>query len=71
MSQIARIMSFSWIITWKNKKNLYLNHMPPAVEALGKMVILGVVKLQDRSGQCTNTYHVLYQDCLFPCVGVK
>lgn len=32
--------------------NLYLNHMPPAVEALGKMVILGLVKLQDRSGQC-------------------
>ena len=45
--------------------------MPPAAEALGKMVILGVVKLQDQSGRHTNANRVLYQDCLFPCVGVK
>lgn len=36
----------------ENKNNLYLNHMPPAAEALGKMVILGVVQWQDQSGQC-------------------
>lgn len=36
----------------EKKLNLYLNHMPPAVEALEKMGSLGLVKLQDRSGQC-------------------
>lgn len=36
----------------ENKNNLYLNDMPPAAEALGKMVILGVVQWQDQSGQC-------------------
>lgn len=36
----------------ENKTNFYLNHMPPAAEALGKMVILGVVQWQDQSGQC-------------------
>lgn len=53
------------------KKNLYLHHMPPAVEALGKMVILAVVKLQDQLGQRTNANRVLYQGWLFPCVGVE
>lgn len=55
----------------KKKKNLYLNHMPLVVEALGKMVVLGVIKLQDPSGQRTNADHVLYQNCLFLRVGVK
>lgn len=41
----------------ENKNNFYLNHMPPAAEALGKMMILGVEQWQDRSGHCPN------QDC--------
>lgn len=58
-------------LDYSMEKNLYLNHTPLAVEALGKIAILGVVKLQDQLGQHTNTTRVLYQDCLFPCVGVK
>lgn len=55
----------------EKKKNLYLNHMSPVVEASGKMVVLEVIKLQDPLGQRTNANCVLYQNCLFLRVGVK
>lgn len=55
----------------KKEKNLYLNHMSPVVEALGKMVVLEVIKLQDPLRQRTNANRVLYQNCFFLRVGVK
>lgn len=44
MSQIGRIMSFSWMITWGGEEFIPYDTSLVA-KALGKMVILGVIKL--------------------------
>lgn len=46
------------VYNMETKENLYLNHMLPAAEALGKVMVLGAVKLRDQSGQCTNADRV-------------